>query len=692
MVRGTQSFRSDPQMKSLLRSVLFVLVLGFAKASPAQPQGARHLTTTLLPVETKAASATRDGLFWIRQNTDSTASAERDVFLQFDLGRLPAGLSEQDFTRVTLRLVAEQVVYIPESDVANSGGAPIIIKAQKAMPDLPVIESRAALVSLTTLTRSEVIATVAPQQDDDLRRAVFQQYSSANKKISFRLFSASHKASTRLFSAANFGGSQSNIPRLVIEYARGPAGVLEALNWTQYQGNPEHTGRNPWIPFRAPNGYSLVKFNMASPGEQPGTIADYPLIYNGNIYLVYKVLDTNYLRALDFKGKELWRRPIGIGTIQRSPVISTDGRMYVVTEGKLTAYDLHDSAAPPISYTLPGNVSDYTDVTIGNDGSLFIAVKQNDRNHIYAFTPELKPFLRAGPFGTGAEKISTITASADGRRLFAQIPSGAVVIDVVEPSQIQEVSLTVDRKTPWEYYHAPIAGPAGGVMIYSDFTSTANRGNVRGANTAGPIWSTDSTLIPQPVLGSDRNVYYLQNGALQAHPYDQVGSATSSGTGFNATSNLVLDGANNIYFWDNGSLRGYKPDGQLLFEKAVFTTDPDVPKPPAPAAPVPTGGTTVAAGPEQFLRLMLGPDGTLWANNRNGSSLYAFRPVFAVPNTVVTQTQTQTVYRATGMLHIASGVIIPAGTQTLFQAGKSVSFSAGTVVRKGAAVVIRTGF
>ena len=38
------------------------------------------------------------------------------------------------------------------------------------------------------------------------------------------------------------------------------------------------------------------------------------------------------------------------------------------------------------------------------------------------------------------------------------------------------------------------------------------------------------------------------------------------------------------------------------------------------------GRDEVEQGLEQFVRLMLGPDGTLWANNQNGASLYAFKP------------------------------------------------------------------
>lgn len=682
-------------MKSTLRLLLFVLVLGPAAASSAYAQATRQVTATLLPVQAQATKAGPSGLLWIRQGADNRVDAEKDIFLQFDLSGLPPGLKDTDIKKATLRLVAQNVVYQPGDD-PDTGGTLISVKGQVATRDFSGVRSPITIVSLSTLTRTN---TVARQAAEALRKSVYQQYSSADKTISLRLFSESHKSSALFYSPASFGDSQSNIPRLVIEYTPGAPALLEALGWSQHQGNPEHTGRNAWTPFQSPTGFTLSRIDMPRIGGQPGSIADYPLMYQGNIVLVYKVQSINYLMALDFNGHELWRREIGNGTVQRSPVISTDGKFYVVTENTIAAYDLNGSGRPASSYPLSGTLSDFTDLTIGNDGSLFAGVKENGVNFIYGFTPGLKPFLKSGPFAKGQEKISTVTVSPDGQQIAAQTPGAAVIIDVVDPSRVQKVTLTYNTDKPLEYYHVPVAGPAGGVTVYSDFTSTANKGNVWGSKGPRRLWSTAGTLIPQPVLGSNQIVYYIQDGALQGHPYDRLGSAAiSKGDGLNATSNLVMDGANNIYFWDNGNLRGYSPKGDPLFDKASFTggSNLDSERPGEPET-LPDASkakrTDVAAGPEQFIRLMIGADGTLWANNRSGASLFAFMPRYAMSDPVLTQTlQTQTAYRATGTLTVGKDVTVPTGTQVLFQAQKGISFPAGFAVARGASILCRTGF
>jgi hypothetical protein len=266
---------------------------------------------------------------------------------------------------------------------------------------------------------------------------------------------------------------------------------------------------------------------------------------------------------------------------------------------------------------------------------------------------------------------------------------------------------------PWEYFHVPVAGPEGGVMIFSDFTSKANKGNIWGSTATQIIWSSAGTLMPQPVLGSNGRVYYIEGGILSGHHYDQVGKAGifSSAPGLKTTSNLVMDGADNIYFWDNGDLHGYSPEAKPLFEKIDFTTtkeglakqrpeDPEeilsneeIPSNKEKKTPKKAERNPESSGPEQFIRLMVGPDGTLWANNRNGNMLFAFTPSYASGDLTLAKDddiKTQTVYRTQNDLQ-AGSVTVKAGTQLLFQAGHSIRLDKGFTVQKGASLLIRTG-
>jgi len=671
-------------MKLKIRILLTIIILPLAVGFPLQVQSAQLLTKTLLPAREEPAVAgdpITKGLLWIQSDP------EKDIFLQFDLSGLAPRLMESDLQKCTLRLVAQTVVYQP-ADNPNTGGQFVSIKGQLVNDNFTGDENTATIISLSTLSGNNNVALKATEA---FRKAVYKEYS-GDKKISLRLFSDSHKASTLLYSSKNPEAlaNPSYLPRLVIEYTPHPPEMIDTMSWPQHQQNPEHTGKSPWTPFQNPTGFSLAKIDMLKVSGSAGTIADYPLIYRGDIYLVYKILDRNWLFALDFKGAELWRSDIGTGTIQRSPVISRNGLFYAVTEKKISCYNLNSFGQPvaidPQSGNISGKLAAFTDLTSGNDGSLFLALQENDVNYIYGLTPELKPFVKSSPFGTAPKKISTVTVSPDGREVFAQYPQGAVRIDITNPSREQSIKLQHDDQKPWEYYHVPVAGPAGGVMIFSDFTDTANKGNIWGYTANNRIWNSPGTLTPQPVLGSNDLVYFIQGGGLQAHKYDQIGSVEiAPNAKLKTTSNLVMDGLNNIYFWENGYLHGYNADRQPLFTKIAPTSE-------VKARDKDEKGQAVE-GPEQFLRLMLGPDGTLWANDKNGNALYAFKPSFAESDLMLKQEhiKTNTVYRATGSLAVGS-LKLAKGTQVLLQAQQGISFASGFAVQQGAELLCRTGF
>jgi outer membrane protein assembly factor BamB len=682
----------ETHMKARI-GILGVIVGVLAVAAAARAQdNRRSLTTTLLPVRETGAiqeQGANAGLLWIQNNP------ARDLYVQFDLRALPAGLGKGDFVRCTLRLVAQDVTYLPPKN-PDTGGQLVIIKGQKANDALTPSADAREVVSLSTLAdaaKKNSIALGAPQSLTD---AVYDEYA-GDKIITFRLHTDSNKASSLLYSSTK-SGTASNIPRLVIEYKLPPPGLLESASWPQHQQNPEHSGRSPWVPFFTPSKFSLASIPLPRIDNKVVGVADYPLIYQGGIYVIGTVDNKNYLLSLDFKGAERWRRDIGGGIVQRSPVISRSGIMYVVTENQIAAYDLKQDGKSlvvsdnqkkdvPVLYTINSSaqekLSAYTDVTLGNDGSLFLALARGDASYIYGFTPDLKPFLQAGPFATGAQKISTITVSSDGRKIFGQTPDGALVIDIANPSDQRRIALGSKQDKPFDYYHVPLAGPAGDLMIFSDFTGKAQAANIRGITAAKSVWSAAGKLSSQPVLGSNGVVYFIEDGKLKTHKYDQTGAVevAGSGVGLNATSNLVMDGADNIYFWDNGYLHGYYPDGKPLFPKFAVT-----------AGIIPERGKTIE-GPEQFIRLTLAPDGTIWVNNRSGDTLFALKPSYAVTDPTLQQKdiKSQTVYRSEGKLTVGA-LAIDGNKQLILQAQKGIGFAAGFKVQTGSTIAARTGF
>jgi hypothetical protein len=660
--------------KILLVSCCWLLAACFLSTA----WGEQVVTMTLLPAkyESKPISGDLKSPLWIRN------SPKNDSFLQFDLSRLPEGLEREDFLRCTLRLVAAQVSYNP-NDGKNAGAKVVLVKGQPVNNDFSGDAAKASIVALDTLSDTNNIA-INRKASDKFIDAVFAQYKSRDRKMSLRLFSDSHKASALFYAAGDRASTASDSPRLVIAYRPKPQSLMQTLAWQQAQHDPEHTGRSPWRPSRTPTGFSLkpVKVN----GN--GSIAGYPLLYQGNLYLVYKELDKNYLVALNYKGAELWRAPICTdggncnGTVQRSPVISPGGIFYVLWEGRIAGYDLNQAGKQIGHYALEAQTkaADFTDLTLANDGSLFLAVRKEDLNYIYGFTPDLQPLLSAGPFGKGNERNSTVTVSADGRNIFAQTPGGAVVFDIHDPLKPQQAALLSDVSVSEAYYHMPVAGADQGTMMFANYSGTDMKGNLWSVSSGlDTIWDSpgSASLPTQPVLGAEDKVYFIQDGVLKSHPYNRKGQPKEVGIkdSLNSTSNLIADGADNIYFWDNGTI--WLADTHAGSAFATKIND----------------GQSNYTGPEKLLRLLLGPDGTLWANNNNGKELFAFIPRYAESDLVLGKEdlKTQTYYRTEKDLRAGPQVVKP-GTQLLLQAGNSIGLGKGFSVQKGASLVFRIDF
>jgi len=683
-----------PAMKLKIKVLISAIAFSLLIALPLQASNMQRFTATLLPV--KEAGRLEDGspdkgMLWIQNNPP------REIFLQFDLSGLPPDLQEADFQQCTLRLVAGKVVYQPAGN-PNTGSPQVSVKGWLAKDDFSGNAGADSIISLSQIyDHDSGYNKIARKATKELRQAVIQEYS-GDKKISLRLFSENYKASSLFYPGPNsdLPVNPSNFPRLVIEYTQGPPSLLETLSWSQYQHDPEHTGRSSWIPFRNPSGFVADRIDLTPILGPSGTVADYPLIYQGNIYLVAMVDARNILTALGFAGQTLWQQDLGTGTIQRAPVISRQGIIYIATENQIRAYDLNQRGKAVASGSLAGKPGAYTDLTVGNDGSLFVAVKENDLNYIYGFTPDLTPFIKSDPLGSGAQNISTVSVSPDGQKIFAQAPAGAAVIDITDPvisgltkpAPQQTIELENGRAHAWQYYHTPVAGPAGEVMMFADFTDTANAGNVWAYTPAERVWNAAGTLIPQPVIGANGLVYFIQGGALIGHLYsNREDPEIKAGTDLKTTSNLVVDGADNIYYWDNGYLHGYTAEGTALFDRIPMTSQLNERSLDQNGKPV--------QGPEKFLRLMLGPDGTLWSNNKHGNALFAFKPRYTEPDLTLKQAdlKTATVYRASGRLTVAAGgVTLAKGTDIVLQAQKGIAFSTGFRVEKGADLLCRTGF
>ena len=176
------------------------------------------------------------------------------------------------------------------------------------------------------------------------------------------------------------------------------------MAWRQYQFGPEHTGRSPVFQYPQPQGYAPGFINFTPPDDKTTLqILTHPVVYDGQIIVVVKSKPTgadngdNSLYCLSHAGSILWKQPLPHNHVppenQKQPAVSLDGRFYQSWKPygnpkleSIVGYDLKQRGKEIRrieASKIDGNVTDITELTVGNDGSLFFAaVVENARGSL----------------------------------------------------------------------------------------------------------------------------------------------------------------------------------------------------------------------------------------------------------------------------------------------------------------------
>jgi hypothetical protein len=173
--------------------------------------------------------------------------------------------------------------------------------------------------------------------------------------------------------------------------------------------------------------------------------------------------------------------------------------------------------------------------------------------------------------------------------------------------------------------------------------------------------------VSQPIVDrAGKQVFVIQRGRFQAYDIlNGTAMCTSEKIDLAATSNLVLAGEENLYFWNNGTLFGYRNDCQPLFQRPLS----DLP---------------------QALELLFAPDGTLYARTA-AQKLFSLTPSQPALTLEPNQVQTGTVYSAE-TIRVAANLQVGKATQLILKAEKTIAFGPGFSVQKGARMRCQIGF
>jgi outer membrane protein assembly factor BamB len=640
----------------LLSLLLSIGLLPFTVETLAETR----VTITLLPDKAVSEPTTDDDRL-LKISADGSSKPTSEARLGFDLSAIPGKAKIQ---KVTLRVV-------PEANGKAAQKVNIYVR-QESNPS--------------------GFWSIAPGEAEPKKRPVSMQRAIvAGEKLSLRLSSVSSNSEWKYYSISEKNPSSFK-PRLIIEYE-----VPEIRNW-------QNTERTDWKFYPRP---ASVK---PKPLLDKVDIISNPVFYKDAVYLFAKpTSESTQLYALNFNGRELWE-PIEIKITPAShAVVSHTGILYSVGEDHIALYDLKNAGEriehkelKDLKLTDLGN-SLKLDInnppTLGADGSLYIV--PSGSGYVYGLNPNLKELWRY-PSGVDDKKIdkekidkaSRIVLSPDAQRYaYVMIKSGKNIKGVRINTADGEIKLyekyvgkdPADERKAKEFefgnrytdFHRPLVvkGPKRDYVFLSAYSNSdgilaAYSGPEAVWSTAGPVSSPIADRVEKNVVVVQNIV---QNSRLRA--YEKFNGAESchseEDTELKATSNLVMDGDDNVYFWNNDTFYGYTKDCKRFLMQELK----ELPK---------------------ELELLFAPDGTLYAfiattlTQSGKQSLYSItpsQPTFTLDSDNV---QTDTIYSA-DTIRVANNLQLGETTNIILKAGK-ISFGKPFTVKKGARLTCKIGF
>jgi len=634
----------------ILRLLLSVNFLLFTAEAFAEPR----IVSTLLPTSSINIPEKEENDS-LKISTDGNNKPTSEVLLTFDLNLIPSG---SEIKKATLRLVAAEnngnnpqdvKIYTDSSEKESIGGWYI----EKKDANKPL---KAELIKLDTI--------IAAHNTD--------------KKLSFRLSSTSRLSDWNYYSLKNYDNSSSFKPRLIIEYELPgiqESQTTERTNW-KFHGPPEQ-----------------VKVKQLLPDIHE--IISNPVFYKNGMYLFTQTTsERTDLYALYTNGREMWKEQIKVKPASHAAVTDT-GHLYSVGENRIVRYDLNNEGAlikykEDAEYLEQDNLKLSEPFTLGRDGSLcFVRSGYGD---LHGLNPNLEELWKYPSLSNqqGADKVSRLILSPDAQRYaYAMIRSGKNISGVRINTAVGEAILykqyariePTDKTKSKQYkfgdrytdFYRPVVvrGPEQDYVFLSAYSQ--NSGVLAAYSADEGIWSNSGRVSSSIADKNGDHVFVVQDGTLRAYKkFNGELVCASNDSNLVATSNLVMDGEDNVYFCNNGVFYGYKKDCSKFLEQLE-----KLPK---------------------ELELMFAPDGTLYAftaitkMQQGKQSLYSITPRLNAFTLRQEDVRPDTIYSA-DMIRVSKDLELDGrGKRIMLKAEKGIAIGTGFRVKKGVRLICKTGF
>ncbi len=347
---------------------------------------------------------------------------------------------------------------------------------------------------------------------------------------------------------ANTAGSNTSVQIgcMTVTSAAGTGGLADSA-WPKFQRDNNNSGLSPYVGPQT----DTVLWTFTS----GGSIRSSPVIgSDGTIYI------GNYgdckVYALNSNGTLKWAYTTG-GTIYGAPAIGSDGTIYIGNYGDSKVYALNSDGTLKWAYTTGGII--YGAPAIGSDGTIYIG-NYGDKK-IYALNPEgtLKWSYTTGGSIQGSPAIGsdgTIYIGSFDSKLYALNPDGTLKWTYLTGGSIRGGS--------------PAIGSDGTIYI-GDYGDE----KVYALNSDGTLkwtYTTGGMIRGSPSIGSDGTLYIGNHGDYKLYALNSDGTLKwTYNTGGSIQGSPVIGSDGTLYFGNYGDkkVNALNSDGTL---KWTYTT------------------------------------------------------------------------------------------------------------------------
>ena len=591
--------------------------------------------------------------------------------LTFDLGAIPAGAN----------IVSAVLWLVPT--------APMVGGTEKTVRIFPDAKFTTSIGQLTVPRLQPVSST-----GNGLTTAL------ANRTALLDLYLRTDSAGPVLQFYSDQASKSINRPRLVVSWTDDTPLIAGTGLPLKYRGDPADA--TPWK-YAAPNGATLstplsaLGFSLILAG---------PAFRGDEILLIAKQTSTAdpRLYGIAWDGAKRWDYAIDKLTDTTAAwkyliVDSANNLLAFANDGKVRVYSGFGATGPTAaaSIAVPGMLLSSRPAVSAGGLITFL----NNTGYVYTLSavPGLRELWRSpvnmgkapppvfSPWGGDGLVYSLAIDPAAGVGLYVFDAARGSVVFAPPPPKSSTLRNFQDFHPPLTVKGAPndwlfLTGynNADGVLeAYNNFTGGSPGGWKPDRFLKGSI----SRCIAPPAANPPGSIYCVVSGQLRGFNLEGDSLCTSDTKGFGATSNLVTDGASNIYFWNgqqggSGVFYGFDSGCKQIVAKGLN------------GIPTKTDGSEV-------LDLRAGPNGLFYVTS--DQQLFAIQPAGASPATLSSYTRYATagdmtvpasapsdgpVILASGGKLSMGGLQVPAGANVMCRGVTGVSFGAGFNLKQGA--------